>query len=214
MSGHVVLSRLSAGWSGCVDLTNNATGITAEVDPPYRTSPARIWADVVTRLSHLLNAPVRGWVTAADLKLHLSTSGGSFTLAASGTVESRLALTGTYSGVTSVTTASAVSNLVSPASTGVDVPAAAYATGAPAADGVLGVRPIAQAPNGGLVLYSPDYFSNSLIIEAEVDDGGTYDVFVDGRIVTRFRAAEVVRERWGQRATKAAINLSAAKVSL
>ncbi|WP_286995035.1 hypothetical protein [Acinetobacter sp.] len=71
-----------------------------------------------------------------------------------------------------------------------------------------------QAPNGGLVLYSPDYFANSLLIEAEVDDGGTYDVFVDGRIVTRFRAAEVVRERWGQRATKAAINLSAAKVSL
>ena len=64
------------------------------------------------------------------------------------------------------------------------------------------------------MLYSRNYLSNSLVLEAEVDDGATYDVFVDGRVITRFRAAEVVRTRWGTKATKALIDVSVARVAL
>ena len=65
-----------------------------------------------------------------------------------------------------------------------------------------------------MTLYSRSYLANSLILEALVNDAGTYDVFVDGRNVTRFRAGDVVRNRWGRKATKARVDLTANRVDL
>lgn len=215
MSGVVVLGRLSSGWTGTVTLTNASTSIAYVITPPTRTSPAAVWEGIVDRLGHLLSQPTSGWVTSADLKMHLATVGAvEFTIVATGTTQTRLALTGTYSTVSSVTTATAVPNLLQGSATGVDVPPDAYGTGAPAADGVLGSRPRPQAPTGGLTLYSTTGLSSILTLEAEVDDGETYDVFVDGRVVTRFRAESVVRTRWGRKATLATVDLGASRVSL
>ena len=213
-SGVVVLSRLSAGWTGTITLTNNVTGLQAVITPDARTSPAAIWAATTDRLAHLLGAVTTGWV---DTGLKLNIAGQvapTFTLAASGTTQSRLHLTGTYSGVTSVITASAVADLVHALETGVAMPPTAFATGSPTGDGVLGSRARAEAPSGSVALYSHLYLANSLVLEALVDDGGTYDVFVDGRVITRFRAQDVVRTRWGTRATRAKIDLAGNVVSL
>jgi len=213
MSGVVVLSRLSSGWTGSITLTNISTGLTYEVTPEGRTSPAQVWEETWLRLGHLMGGGVTAWVST-DLKLHLASPVTQFTLAADGTTQSRLALTGSMVGVYSVTTASAVGDLVQASDTGVAIAPGSYAGGATAGDGVLGARPRRTSTGGGVTLYSRTYLANTLVLEALVDDGGTYDVFVDGRVVSRFRAGDVVRKRWGTKATKAFIDLSAFEVSL
>ena len=211
-SDTVALSRLEAGWTGTIVLTNSATSATWTVTPEVRTSAAEIWQEVVFRLTWLLGSAAYGWADSS-LVMHLST-GANFVLVASGTTQSRLKLTGTYSAVQAVATASAPDNLLQGNATENGMPPAAYGGQPSAGDGVLGARPRVASPTGSVGLYHTTYMSSLLALEAAVDDGETYDIFINGRVVSRFRGGEVVRSRWGTKATQARLELAGSVVSL
>ena len=211
-SDTVALSRLEAGWTGTIVLTNAATSATWTVTPEDRTSAAEIWAEVSFRLTWLLGSAAYGWADSG-LLLHLST-GADFTLVATGTTQSRLKLTGTYASVQAVATASAPDNLLQGNATENGLPPAAYSAQTAASDGVLGARPRVASPTGTVGLYHTTYLSSLLALEAEVDDGATYDLFINGRVVSRFRGGEVVRNRWGTKANQARLDLTGNVVAL
>ena len=70
------------------------------------------------------------------------------------------------------------------------------------------------SPTGTVGLYHTTYLSSLLALEAEVDDGATYDLFINGRVVSRFRGGEVVRNRGGTKANQARLDLTGNVVAL
>ena len=205
-SDKVVLAEVVSGWTGSVVITGTAA--TRTVTPDGRTSAAEIWETLVRELARAQGQSAYGWADSS-LKLHLQSGAGSFTLTASGTTQSRLKLTGTYSGVTTLATASAVDNLVAPESTAVNAAPVRYLDQPPAGDGVLGVAPTQRSAPGALAMADSTAYSltNMVAVEEAMDDGGTYDVFLNGRVYSRFRAGGVRRVRNGRKATFAMLNL-------
>ena len=211
MSGVIALSRLESGWTGLVAV--NVGSVQRTITPPVRTSAAAIWADLTAAIPMITLQTIRSYVST-DSKFHLDQGSVAWSLTATGTTETRLGLTGTYSGVTSITSATAVSNLVIPDEMGSAMPPGSWSAGLAAGDGVTGTRPRPTSPGGHVRLYEPTSLATTLALEALVDDGGTYDLFLDGRVITRFRADAVTRRRWGARAALAVLELAGNEVTL
>ena len=211
----VALSRLEAGWTGSITVTNDTSGLSLTVTPDERTSAASAWESLVLALTSTQGAPAMGWIdTALKLVVETPLAAPTFTLTATGTTKTRLALTGTYAAVRYVETASAIANMLHPQETGSAIDPAQYALGRPAGDGVLGARPRGVSASGSVELYDTALLANMITLEAELDDGETYDVFVNGRVLSRFRADTVARKRWGIRATLATVQVGANTVAL
>lgn len=207
----VVLSRVSSGWTGTLIVTGGG-GLSITVTPDARTSPGRVWEQLVDALNIANQSATNvGWV---DSSLFFHVTSTSFGLAASGTTQTRLNLSASYVGVTTVSSSSAVANLLAPKAIGENNQPAAYKSSTPAADGVLGGGIRQQPAMGSLDLYSTAYLSNTLVLEGEVDDGGTYDVFLNGRVLTRVRSQDLTRTRWGLRADKAVLGVGTTVVAL
>ena len=204
-SDRVVLAKVVSGWTGSIVITGTAA--TRTVTPDGRTSAVEIWETLVRELARAQGGSAYGWA-GSGLTLHLQSGAGSFTLTASGTTQSRLQLTGTYSGVTTLATASAI-DIVAPESTVAKAPPLKYLDQPPAGDGVLGVAPTQRSAPGSLTIADSTAYSltNMVSVEEALDDGDTYDVFLNGRVYSRFRAGAVRRVRNGRKATFAMLNL-------
>ena len=207
----VILSRVVSGWTGTITLTNAATSATYVLTPPGRTSGASIWEDAAYRLQVLMGATAYGW---ADSSLQLHLASATFTLVATGTTQSRLKLTGTYSGVTSLTTAAAPDDVLQGNALDHAMPAGSYQGQAAAGDGVLGSRPRVRSPTGQIRLYNTTSLAAVVTLEEALDDGETYDAFLNGRVLSRFRAGAVTRARWGRKATQARLDVDGSAVAL
>lgn len=203
------LALVRSGWGGDVTVTIGAT--VATVTTSGRTSAAEVWEDVVREAAKIHGGEWEGYPTAAG---KLAIRGPSaFTLAATSTAQSRLGLTGTYTGASSYTATSAHSDGVYPSyGLACTVGAAQSDRGEPTADGAYGWPGRATSARGRVVCYGT--FSEVNTLEATLDGAETWDAWIAGRIVSRVRLGAVRRSRWGDQASQATLTADAMEVRL
>ena len=207
--GSVGLALVDSGWTGDVQVSRGAT--TETITPPTRTSAAALWAEVIRAAANKFGGTWQGWPDADD-KLHITTTLPSFDLVCSGTTQTRLGFTSTYTGAASYTAASAHYEGQYPTrGLRLSVGVASRRTRPPVASGDFGGSGARRGPTGTLVCYGT--YSEIVTLESELTGGETHDAWIGGRVISRVRLGDVKRRRWGTGAAEATVEAGATVVS-
>jgi len=198
------LALVDAGWTGSVTVTIGA--VVATLTPTGRWSVAAAWAYVLQEATRLHGGTWSGYVDSAD-KLFISGTAGNFTLAATGTTQTRLGLTGTYTGAGSYTADVAHYGAVTP-SLGLRYDGGDTSIGgtAPGATGAFGFGGAWASEAGGLACYGT--IAELVALESTLMAANVYDAWLDGRLVTRIHVGNVTRSRWGAHADRAMLTVA------
>lgn len=206
------LAQVVSGWTGSVSVTYGAT--TATVTPPGRTSAFEVMTALGAEISRVIGGTSHNaWVTSAGV---FEMVGGSvFTVAATGTTEGRLGLSGTLSGAAAYTFPSSYTGAVIP-----DYGLRAQSAAITVEDGVS-TSTGATARTGGLKsgggrIFAFDDFSDVFTLSADLDEGETYDAHVwrddDFPPLVRLRVRSVRIVRWGAVNNKARLEARCVEV--
>jgi len=194
------LAEVTSGWTGTVTATIGGVAVT--VTPSSRTSAFAVMSNLGAAIYRVTgSSQYGGWATSAG-KFEL-TGPAVFTVAATGTTEARMGLSGTLSGAASYTFPLAYSGGVTP-DYGVNAtaPGIKRDPGKPGSNGAVGTAGAREA--GGSTLAVFDDVADVVTIAATLDGGGTYDAAIfrntDGGALTRLRVRSVQLVRWGSTA--------------
>jgi hypothetical protein len=202
------LALVDAGWTGVVTVTIGA--VVATVQPQGRMSAAAVWAYLLQESTRLHGGSWSGYVDSSD-KLYIAGTAGNFTLAATGVTQTRLGLTGTYTGAGSYTADVAHYGAVTP-SLGLryDGGDAALAGRPAGATGALGSGGAWASEAGGLACYGT--IAELVALEATLMAANVYDVWLDGRMLAKVHMGNVTRSRWGAHADRCMLTVAAQAV--
>ena len=211
----VCLARVDSGWTGNIVITHVATSVAFTLTPSTRESVASVVERFLEGAKVAFSKAGAAAPTAHvndSLKLVVNAA-AEFNLTGSGTTFSRVGFTGSKIDVLQAEGDTAYTGAVSHTGIECSYSPARTTVGPPAADGVLGVPGINATQTGKLVMIDST-FSNSIVIEGEVDDGATYDLWLAGRVIKRFRAGVVTRVRAGFTASRCTLELGGSEVSM
>jgi hypothetical protein len=173
--GYGALARVISGWTGTIA----AHGVT--VTPRPRESVASLIARLVAGVATATSERLTVSVSSSGVLTLSSTS--TFTLTATNNTATRTGFSGTYTGATSYTAASAYSSRYVP-TLGLRADNGAWVsnTGGPVADGSLGVSGILAPGRCEVTMWTSfaDAWASEQTVRPDV-----YDVWHDGRIFAR-----------------------------
>ena len=187
------LGEVTTGYTGTVTVTVGATSAVYTVQASE--SALSVMYRVLVECTRVHGAGWAVYVDASD-KLNYVYSGGVFSLAATGTTQARLGLTGTLSGAPAYTFPNAYSGaLVPDRGAFLDGPEFAMEGGASISDGSNARASWGTAPNRTLTIH--DDAADQMAHQALLAAGGTWDLIMTraaaGPTVARFRVLRTWR---------------------
>lgn len=199
---------MDSGWGGTITITIGA--VVAAFAPPARTSAAFLWDYLLREATRVHGGTWAGFVDPAD-KLYIAGSAGAFTLAATGVAQTRLGLTGTYTGASAYTADVAHYGAVTP-SRGFLLTSGFPSSQAiaPAASGTMGATGAYEPMGGTLDVHGT--LSEIAGLEATLNAATVYDVHLIGRLQARVRLQGVVRKRLGLHGDQAFLTVATSEV--
>lgn len=203
------LSKALDGWSGRVRATIGATNADAGGQDGW--SVAQVWARFLEVAKETHGGTWEGWVTA-DGKLVVRSS-LAFTLTATTTTATRLGLsTGTYTGATQYTAASAHTGGAYPSvGMGARLRGLTVPMGAPMSDGATGWSGGRGDVGGGTVTMHGT-LAELVTLRDTLDDGETWDVWRAGTVLERVRVRSTRLDRYGRLQSQGQLVLSVTEV--
>lgn len=186
------MALVSGGWTGALTLTVGVVSVVVSV--PARTSPFEAMT-IIARTGQRTHGGTWDWFVDIDGKINI-TSTLTFTLSATGTVQTRLGFTATYTGASSYIAASAHVDGVYPSlgllldgADGVARGGVALATG-------TYVSAVGRRDQGGeIVLYGTH--AELAPLAASFTEARAWDVGLGGNWAARVRIEGVSRRPWG-----------------
>ena len=198
------LALVDAGWTGAVTVTIGA--VVAAVQPQGRMSAAGVWMYLLQECRRIHGGTWAGYVDSAD-KLYITSDTAAFALAATSVTQTRLGLTGTYTGATAYTADVAHYGAVTP-SLGLmlDAGDASVSGMPPGASGALGAGGAWAAEGGTLACFGT--IAELVALEVTLLAAEVYDVWLEGRHQGRVHLGNISRARWGSHGNRATLNCS------
>lgn len=205
----VGLSQVTSGWTGTVQITRGVT--TETITPLGRTSAIEVWAEVIRAAQVKFGGTWQGYPDSLG-RLYITSTIGVFSVVVSGTTQTRLVYTGTYTGATEYTAAGAHHTAAYPTrGMRIDVDVAARSTRPPSASGSYGMSGAMTGPTGTMYAYGA--YAELVNYESVLVADNTYDSWIGGRRMSRVRIGDVKRTRWGRLSTEALLEAGVMVVS-
>ena len=204
----VALAEVVSGWTGSVQTVIGA--VTVTVTPNTRDSAANVWQELVRESARVHGGSWDGWPDAAG-KLYIS-GPSTFTLSSSGTTQTRLQTTGSYTGASEYTAAAAYHSGTFPTlGIQLDLGVMERTGGGVSGSGDYATSGGGRAPTGGVTISST--YANIVTLESSLRPAEVHDVWVGGRVISRFWIRTVKRTQWGRGSDRARLVLDAMAVT-
>jgi len=207
-SQKVALAEVVSGWTGSVQTTVGPTTVT--VTPKTRDSVASVWERLMRASAGVFGGTWDGWPNGAGRLV--ITGPATFSLTSSGTTQTRLQTTGSYTGATEYTAAAAYHSGTFP-TLGIqaELGVTERAGGGVSGSGDYATSGGAKAPTGRVTISSS--YANIVALESALRPAEVHDVWMGGRVISRFWIRSVRRARWGVGADQARLVLDAVVVT-
>ena len=205
-SRSIGLAKVLTGWTGSLTVTVGATAV--GIVPSETTSAIELAGRIDVVLSALGAQPYGADASAAGVISWRAA--GSFTLAASGVIQSRLGVAATATGTTVTGTGAHAGGFYPAQGMLVDTPLLASSTAQPMADASGGIGALPSVAR--VAVEAHDTLAYLWAFEAEFGGDLMWDLWAGGRYRGRMRIDDVKRSRLGKSAERATLSLSGAAI--